>query len=101
MPKAGVIARRHRRKHIPTQRHHRLNPADPRECFVSRDEFSCADVILRQRKLTDDLLKPQLLGLVNDDKQHLIIKCGLRMLAVKQRIKREVTRISHLSHAGL
>ena len=101
MPEAGVVTWRHRRQDVPTERHHSLNPADACQRLIGGDKFATADIGLRQRKLTDDLLEPQLFGLVDDDEQHFIVKRGLRMLAIKQRIKREVTRISHFSHVML
>src|SRR3712207_7506135 len=57
------------REHVPRQRHHRLDSADPRQRLVSRRELVLADQLHRQAKLVQHLLEPQFLGLVDEDRK--------------------------------
>jgi hypothetical protein len=84
---AHIIGRRHRREHVPDS----VITAWIRE---TRDRFLWTSISRSPRTRSSaslsswiDLLEPQLLGLVDDDEQHLVMMVGDRMLGGEQLVE--------------
>src|SRR5438034_3026752 len=68
------------------------------------EEIAHGEISLYFLKLMKQLLEPQLVGLMNDDEQHLVMLGwgGARLLKREQLLKIEITRVSqgrHIRHA--
>src|SRR3546814_15226735 len=56
------------------ERHHRLDAGHTRQALMDLDQRIPPDEVARKPQLMDDLLQPKLLGLVDDDEQHLVVQ---------------------------
>ena len=56
---------------------------------------------LDQRHLVQDLLQPQLLGLVDDDEQHFVVFVRDRMLGRQQVVQRQIAGVGDVGGCGV
>src|SRR3546814_762285 len=75
------------------ERHHRLDAGHTRQALMDLDQRIPPDEVARKPQLMDDLLQPKLLGLVDDDEQHLVVQLRDRMLCGKDLVEGEIIAV--------
>src|SRR6516162_3013334 len=94
---------RQRRQYTPGRDQYALNLANPRQALEGDDTIPVAGAFALQRldriaELVDRQLEPQLMGLVDDDKQQLVIGVGHRSLRRQQFVDFQIRGVGVRAH---